>query len=135
MTYRIAPSVTRLLLLQCAAGLVIAGVLSLWQLSAAISALAGAVIAVLPNLYFALRVFDMSKGRSAASTLRAFYVGAAGKFAVTVALFCMAFLLLSPLNAPALFGGFAITQLMTWVSLITSDNKNEPTTASPHKPN
>ena len=135
MTYRIAPSVTRLLLLQCAVGLVLAGLSLLWRANIALSVLVGAGITVLPNMYFALRVFDMSKGRGAASTLRAFYVGAAGKFAVTVALFCLAFLLLPSLSAPALLVGFAAAQMMNWVSLLFNNDKNATRAISPQKPN
>ncbi len=132
MTYRIAPSVSRLLLLQCLSGLVFAGILLVWQVDAAISGLIGAGIAVVPNVYFALRVFDMSKGRNAGSTLRAMFVGAVGKFVVTMVLFWLAFMFLSPLHAPALFGGFALAQLMNWVSLLMNGNKNgQRKTASP----
>lgn len=68
----------------------------------------------LPNTYLALRVFNVSKGRSAQSTLLAFYSGAAGKFIVTVALFIVVLRLVSPLNALAMFGGFIVVQAVAW---------------------
>ena len=120
---QIAQSIKLLLLIQCVIGCVVAGVLLFWSTVAAYSSLAGAAIAVLPNVYFALRVFDLSKGRSAASTLRGFYVGASGKFIVTIAMFCATFILLSPINAPALLGTFAVAQLANWLSLLINSKK------------
>ena len=116
MFYCMAPTVKRLLLAQCLAGLVLACLLLINSLEVAYSALLGAGCCLLPNLYLALRVFNFSNGRSAQSTLRAFYVGAAGKFVVTAALFIVAFRFVSPLNAPAMFGGFIVVQAVNWAT-------------------
>ena len=122
MSFRIAPTVQRLLLVQCLTGVALAALLFLWDVQAAYSALTGAAIGFLPNLYLALRVFDLSKGRSARSTLRAFYIGAAGKFIVTVALFIVALRLISPLNVLAMFGGFIAIQVVHWATpLLVTD--------------
>ena len=90
----------------------------MWRADAAYSALAGAAIGFLPNVYFALRAFNLSKGRDARSTLGSLYRGVTGKIVVTAALFCVAFLLISPLHAPALFAGFIATQLANWLVLL-----------------
>ncbi|MEM7207769.1 MAG: ATP synthase subunit I [Pseudomonadota bacterium] len=119
MAIEIAPQAKRLLYLQVLAGSMPALIVSLWSLTAAISMLVGALIGFLPNAYFALRVFDTSRGRSAQATRSAIYSGAAGKVIVTAALFSVAFLLLSPLHAPALFAGFIAVQLMHWLVLLT----------------
>lgn len=108
-------TVKRLLLSQSLVGVALACLLLVTSLEAAYSALIGAVCCVLPNLYFALRVFNLSNGRSARSTLRAFYFGAAGKFIVTMALFIVAFRFVSPLNVLAMFAGFIIAQSVNWV--------------------
>lgn len=119
MDYQIAPRARQLLIWQFFAGVALASVLLPWKLEAAYSALVGASVGFLPNVYFALRVFDMSKGRDAQSTLGALYRGATAKFIVTAALFCVAFLLISPLHVPALFIGFIAVQLVNWLALAT----------------
>jgi len=111
-----APTVKRILLAQALAGLAFAGLLLVVVVEAAYSALLGAVCCVLPNVYFALRVFNLSSGRSARLTLRTFYIGAAGKFIVTAALFIVAFRFVSPLNALAMFGGFIVVQAVNWAA-------------------
>ena len=122
MVYRVAPTIKYLLLMQCvAAGIVFAGGWLFWGLVVAYSGLIGAVSSVLPNMYFALRVSDMSKGRGALPTLRAFYAGAAGKFVMTMALFWTAFFLVSPLNVFALFGGFALVHAVHWPALLMKE--------------
>jgi ATP synthase protein I len=123
MSYCMAPTVKRLLLAQCLAGLVLACLLLVNSMEVAYSALLGAGCCLLPNLYLALRVYNLSNGRSAQSTLRAFYFGAAGKFVVTVALFIVAFRFVSPLNIPAMFGGFIVVQAVNWAApLLEADD-------------
>ena len=117
MILKLAPAVSRLLIMQCLVGFMLAVALTAWKLEAAYSALVGAAIGVIPNFFMAIRVFDLSRGRDAHSTLAAVYAGAAGKFLVTAALFSVAFLLISPLHAPSLFVGFVATQICNWVLL------------------
>ncbi len=127
-----APTIKRLLLVQALSGLVFACLLLVSGVEAAYSALLGAVCCVLPNVYFALRVFNLSNGRSARSTLRNFYIGAMGKFIVTAALFIVAFRFVSPLNALAMFGGFIVVQAINWAAplLESGDSGNNRSVGS-----
>jgi ATP synthase protein I len=47
--------------------------------------------------------------------VRSFYTGAAGKMLLTAGMFTLVFVNLKPLNAPAVFIGFAIVQMLNWV--------------------
>jgi len=114
---QIASRVKRLLRYQLCAGVLLAAGMMFWNPVAAHSLVIGAAIAFLPNVYYALRVFDMSKARCVDSTLRALYAGAMGKMIMTATLFCVAFLLLAPLHIPALFLGFIAVQLMHFLVL------------------
>ena len=97
---------------------------------AAVSGLLGGFASLLPNAYFALRVFgkrggstgkqgrgatgkldEANAGRLAASELGVFYRAEVGKLASTAVLLALTFSLLEPLNAGALVGGFVMTHL------------------------
>jgi len=80
-----------------------------------LSALLGGGIAWLPNAYFALRAFRYRGARAAQKIIRSFYAGAFGKLILTMALFSIVFIQVKPLNALALFLGFAFVQTMNWI--------------------
>lgn len=94
------------------AGLIGAGVDWIW----AYSALLGGFTAVIPNGYFAFRVFAHQGAQSAARIVRAFYWGEAAKLGLTVAMFCLVFVLVRPLNVAALFGAFVVVQAVGWAA-------------------
>lgn len=96
-----------LLLISCA----------LWAwlgLSGGYSAFCGGLIAWLPNLYFAHKAFRYSGARAARNIVRSFYAGEAGKLVLTAVLFALTFATVKPLQAPALFGAFVLTQSVGW---------------------
>ena len=70
---------------------------------AAWSAAIGGLAYIVPNLYFTKYVFRHSAAESANLVVRWFYVGEAIKVVATVLIFSIAFLLVKPLNAAALF--------------------------------
>ena len=78
------------------------------------SGLCGGLIAWLPNLYFAHKAFRFSGARAAQSIVRSFYAGEAGKLILTAVLFALAFVVVKPLEAPALFGIFVLTLSVGW---------------------
>jgi len=78
------------------------------------SGLCGGLIAWLPNLYFAHKAFRFSGARAAQSIVRSFYAGEAGKLILTAALFALAFAVVKPLEAPALFGVFVLALGVGW---------------------
>lgn len=87
----------------------------LWGSVAGLGAFLGGLIAWLPNCYFAFRAFKYRGARAARMIVRSFYAGAAGKMLLTAGLFTLVFVNLRPLNAPAVFIGFATVQAFNWV--------------------
>ncbi len=85
--------------------------LPVFGLVAAYSALAGGMISVVANAFFALRLFS-NKGSWQVDQLAAVtYRGVIGKLFLTVALFLLAVTLLKPLNAAALFAMYLWIQI------------------------
>ncbi|MEA1889219.1 MAG: ATP synthase subunit I [Pseudomonadota bacterium] len=85
--------------------------LPVFGLVAAYSALAGGMISVVANAFFALRLFS-NKGSWQVNQLAAVtYRGVIGKLFLTVALFLLAVVLLKPLNAAALFAMYLWIQI------------------------
>ncbi|MFG0382828.1 F0F1 ATP synthase subunit I [Pseudomonas sp. zbq_18] len=78
------------------------------------SGLCGGLIAWLPNLYFAHKAFRYSGARAAQNIVRSFYTGEAGKLILTAVLFALAFVVVKPLAAPALFGVFVLALSVGW---------------------
>ena len=74
----------------------------------AYSLLSGGLIAILPQAYFAVRVFRQVGARSAQAIARASYSGEIGKFALTAAGFAVVFAAVSPLEGLAVFIGHLI---------------------------
>lgn len=108
--------VIRQLLLWQLLGALLAGLIGLyWGRAAAIGALAGGFIVWLPNCYFAFRAFRYRGARAARQIVRSFYAGAAGKMVLSACLFTVVFVNIKPLNAAAVFIGFAFVQAVNWV--------------------
>ncbi len=86
--------------------------------NAALSALVGAWIATLANLYFALQAFRYSGARSSRQMVRAFYRGESGKFVIVMLLFIAAFKLLPGVgdNAAYLFSAFFVVYGIAWIA-------------------
>lgn len=91
-----------------------------WGWPAAVGALSGGFVAWLPNCYFAYKAFRHRGARAAQLIVRSFYAGAAGKMILTAGLFTLVFVNLRPLNAPAVFMGFVVVQLVSWVVPLAS---------------
>lgn len=108
--------IVRSLLLYQLAGCVLLSALALWfGLTAAYSVFLGGLICLVPNCYFAYRAFKFRGARAAREIVRSFYVGEAGKLLLTAILFAIVFSSVKPLNALALFLGFAAIQLVNWL--------------------
>ncbi|AHA25221.1 ATP synthase I chain family protein [Pseudomonas aeruginosa] len=72
------------------------------------------MIAWLPNCYFAYKAFRFSGARAAREIVRSFYAGEAGKLILTAVLFALTFAGVKPLMAPALFGVYLLTLMVSW---------------------
>ena len=79
---------------------------------AALSALAGAGIAVLGQAYFVLRAFSHAGATSAQQIVRGFYRGEAGKFVLTALLFAGVFIGFKQVDVRWLFASFVLEQLV-----------------------
>jgi ATP synthase protein I len=74
----------------------------------AYSVLSGGLIAILPQAYFAALTFRWRGARSAQAIARSSYAGQVGKFLLSVAGFAAVFVLLRPIDAPAVFAGYLL---------------------------
>jgi ATP synthase protein I len=108
--------VIKLLLICQFLGAVLVGLSGfIWGQGAALGAFLGGVIVWLPNCYFAFRAFRHRGARAARLIVRSFYAGAAGKMLLSAGMFTLVFVNVKPLNAPAVFLGFALVQTLNWV--------------------
>lgn len=108
--------VIKLLLIWQFVGALVAGAAGLvWGQAASVGAFLGGVIVWLPNCYFAFRAFRHRGARAARLIVRSFYAGAAGKMLLTAGMFTLVFVNVRPLNAPAVFLGFALVQTLNWI--------------------
>ncbi len=98
------PPVYRITLAQL--GLLLPSCLFLYLLDEvwAYSALAGGAVAVVPQAWFATRVFRRRGARSAKAIARDSYSGEIGKFVLSAAGFAVVFATLRPLHGLAVFG-------------------------------
>ncbi|MFG6158622.1 ATP synthase subunit I [Halomonas sp. 1390] len=82
----------------------------------AVSALVGSAVALLPNIYFAWRVFRHRGGRQARRAVHGLYRAAAGKFGLTVALFTLVFVTVPLSNHALFFGAYVVTLFAYWLA-------------------
>jgi len=113
--------IKRLLLIQLLVAAIFPLVLLPFGINAALSAAAGGLASLIPNLYFAYRTFKYSGARSAQLIVRSFYSGEAIKLVMTALIFALVFKYLKTLNVAALFGGFIMVQMAVWLTPLLSD--------------
>lgn len=108
-------------------------VLLVWWMSGTVAAqsfFAGALIAILPQAWFAIRVFRFRGARAATQLVRSALSGEVGKFFLSVAGFAAVFSLLRPIDGPAVFGGY-MAMLAVQISggwlLLRSSNRSTRT--------
>jgi ATP synthase protein I len=85
--------------------------LMLSDLVTAYSALAGGMISVIANAFFAVRLFSNKTGWQADRIASSVYRGVLGRFFLTIAMFFMAVVMLKPLNVTALFAVYLFIQV------------------------
>jgi len=102
-----------ILLAQAAVALAVALGLALWQgRLAAVSALLGGAIAVVPNAFLAARLLTPGAGSSGKALLKAAWLGEIGKLVLTALLFTIVLVTIRPISALGLFGGYIAAQLV-----------------------
>ncbi|MGL4474078.1 MAG: ATP synthase subunit I [Shewanella sp.] len=109
-------SAYRLVLMQVfVAGVVTIIFSGMWGVRFGVSALAGTLIAVLPNFVFATLAFSHSGASSADKVIKSFYLGEAVKMLLTIVLFSLAFLYMDVEFMP-LFVTYAIALTVHWAA-------------------
>jgi ATP synthase protein I len=89
---------------------------------AAVSALLGGMVAVIPNGFLAARLLA-PRTRDARGLLRAAWIGEFGKVALTALLFAVIFIALRPIEPLAVFGSFIAAQLVVLGALLLPPGK------------
>ena len=106
-----------ILLAQAAVALAVALGLAFWQgRLAAVSALLGGAIVVIPNAFLAARLLTPGAGSSGKSLLRAAWLGEIGKLVLTALLFTIVLVTIRPISGMGLFGGFIAAQLVIFAA-------------------
>ena len=85
-----------------------------WQ--KAISPVLGGLAALLPNFYFAFRMY-LTKGKDAKKIVRSFYADESGKIFITVFLFYLIFQI-PEINLLTLLAGYMAVLSVFWFALI-----------------
>ena len=106
------PPLHRLIILQLFTTVLVAGLASIWGLTAASSAALGALVVTAGNTYFGWRAFRYNGTRYANKVLGSFYKAEIGKFALMAILMAIVFKFIEPLHTVALLIGFVITLLV-----------------------
>ncbi|MFT5481793.1 MAG: ATP synthase protein I [Halieaceae bacterium] len=75
----------------------------------------GGAVAVLPQVFFAVKVFRYAGASSAANVARSSYVGEVGKFALSAAGFALIFAWVEPLRHEAVLMGFMFFWVLQYV--------------------
>lgn len=121
------PPVYRISLAQMAVLIPACALLMVWDRVWGVSALCGALVAVLPQAWFATRIFRRSGARSAKVVAQAGYAGEVGKFLLSAVGFAAVFILLRPVSGAAVFAGYlvmlAIQIVGSWMLLRWSPAK------------
>ncbi|MDH3746896.1 MAG: ATP synthase subunit I [Gammaproteobacteria bacterium] len=92
------------------------------------SALLGCLISVIPNAFLALRLSLPRREKGAKALIQAAYIGELGKWALTMLLFGVVFVMVRPLVVAALFATFIVTALVPLIGLLSRDEIEEQET-------
>lgn len=116
----------RLLAAQSLAGVALTLLLSVWLgKTAAVSALVGTVIAIVPNFYLARRLLRRGPGATPSESLRGIYTGELLKIAFTIALFVIAIRLLDVVFLIVVASYLAMVAV-NWLALLFIDVGEAP---------
>ena len=121
-------TIPRVLMWQFVIGTVLAaGLWGVYGSVAGYSALLGSLICVIPNAFLALRLMVPRRDPGATALIRAAWIGEIGKLALTVLFFTLAFTLVRPLSAAALFAGFIASQLVAFSGFLMRGEQEQKT--------
>jgi len=100
------PPIHRITMAQLAVLVLLCLIVSRSDFVSAYSLLSGGLIAILPQAYFAVRVFRQAGAQSAKAIAQASYSGEIGKFVLTAAGFAVVFASVTPIDGLAVFIGY-----------------------------
>ncbi len=113
----VSSTVGKLLILQVIVGIMVAAGFFLaggWHM--AVSPALGGLAALLPNIYFAFRMY-LVKGKEAEKIVRSFYAGESGKIFLTALLFYLIFQV-PEINLLTLLAGYMAVLSVFWFALL-----------------
>ncbi|MFI4963327.1 MAG: ATP synthase subunit I [Legionellales bacterium] len=125
---RSKPDIRRLWLVQLGVTLLLAGFFAwAYNSNAAKSALLGGMVCIIPNAYFALKLFKHQGARAAKQIVNSFYKAEALKIILSIFLFTAVFVLcrITPL---AFFVSYIVVQTTHWLApwiIVTKQNGPE----------
>jgi ATP synthase protein I len=95
-------------------------------LTAAMSALLGGLVSIVPNAYFARKLFRHQGAQAAKQIVNSFYKGEASKIALSIAMFAVVFKFYT--TTPLIFFTvYIVVQMVFWFApLIFSTKQNRP---------
>lgn len=118
--------IVRLWLMQLSVTLAFAALCALYSANAAISAMLGGIVCIVPNAYFAMKLFKYQGARSAKQIVNSFYKGEALKMILSVILFTAVFVLFK-VTPPAFFASYIMILMTHWFApLIIVNKQNRP---------
>ena len=90
---------------------------------ASYSILLGGLISIVPNGYFAWKVFRFSGARNTPLIVKSFYAGETGKLIMTGVLFALVFAGIKPLNELAVIVSFILTIIVGLIATAWVNNE------------
>ncbi|WP_058534287.1 F0F1 ATP synthase subunit I [Legionella saoudiensis] len=119
--------IVRLWLVQLGITLVLAAICALaYGTNAATSALLGGMVCVIPNAYFARKLFKYQGARSAKKIVNSFYKGEAIKIILSIMLFTAVFVWVK-ITPLAFFASYILILMTHWFApLIIVNKQNRP---------
>lgn len=112
-------AISKLLLAQALVGIIaVLFFLLVEGKAAAGNAILGGLIALLPNVYFALKTFRYFGAQSAVSITLSLWSGEMGKYVLTVAMFVFVFMVIKPTNLIALFISYFLVLIVSSFGLL-----------------
>lgn len=119
--------ITRLWLAQLGVNVILAGLCAiLFGVNAASSALLGGLVCIIPNAYFAIKLFKHQGARAARQIVNSFYKGEALKIILSMFLFALVFLLCR-ITPAAFFASYILVLMTHWFApWIIVNKQNRP---------
>lgn len=117
--------IIKLWLLQLAVTLIVATLCALiYDTNAAISAVLGGLVCIIPNAYFANNVFKYQGARAAKQIVNSFFKGEALKLITSILLFTAVFVLYR-VNPIAFFVSYIMVLMTHWITPLIIVNKQK----------